>query len=480
VIIYLIIVPIIAGSVSIIFRNSRKLSISLLFLSLGTCGIFIPFLIGKEINYSLGNWGNLGISIGYDSLTLPFMLASLTIIGAVALNSLKKHYGGLFYGLLTLLYGSLNAVYVSRDLFNIYVTFELVSIIGFLLIAYQRKSKQIWASLKYMIIASMGFYVYLIAIGLVYYQTGSFAFESLNEVGSLIPALIFIGLSVKSGLFFVSMWLPDAHAGAPTEISPILSGIMVKVEDYLIIRFLLYDSFYWLSNVYLVIGSISAVIAVIFAMNTKKAKSILAYHTLSQVGFIVAASNIAGAWHGFSHAVFKGLLFMVVGNIYERLGTQDISKWKGKLLKKEYIPLFVGALAISGAPLTSGFVTKGRILESVPYFSDVLLIAASIGTVMSFSKFVFLGYSKQKSKQSWNVTTAYWILISIIFFHGIVGFDFHHFIEALIIIALGVFAYFVFRSSFKPLPRLLERLDNALGIYFAFIAIILTYLFFLP
>jgi multicomponent Na+:H+ antiporter subunit D len=274
--------------------------------------------------------------------------------------------------------------------------------------------------------------------------------------------------------------LPDAHAGAPTEVSPILSGIMVKVEDYLIIRFLLYDSFYWLSNVYLVIGSISAVIAVIFAMNTKKAKSILAYHTLSQVGFIVAASNIAGAWHGFSHAVFKGLLFMVVGNIYERLGTQDISKWKGKLLKKEYIPLLVGALAISGAPLTSGFVTKGRILDTVPYFSDVLLIAASIGTVMSFSKFVFLGYNRQKTKQSWNITTAYWILISIIFFHGITGFDFHHFVEALIIIALGVLAYFVFRSSFKPLPRLLERLDNSLGIYFAFIAIILTYLFFLP
>jgi multicomponent Na+:H+ antiporter subunit D len=95
----------IAGSISMIFHKLRKFSISLLFLSLVICSALILFLIGKEINYSLGNWGNLGISIGYDSLTLPFMLASLTIIGAVALNYLRKDYGGLFFALLTLLYG---------------------------------------------------------------------------------------------------------------------------------------------------------------------------------------------------------------------------------------------------------------------------------------------------------------------------------------------------------------------------------------
>ncbi len=464
-----------------LLRKWKHFSFYTLLASLAFNSVIVLTLINKEIEYVLGNWGELGIQVGYDELTLPFLLASIAVITAVAFNSLRKKYGGFFFSLLTILYGSLNAVYISRDLFNVYVSFELVSIIGFLLIAYNRKSSQIWASLKYMLINSLGFYLYLIAIGIVFSKTGSFSFDSLNEVGGFVPALIFLGLSVKSGLFFLSMWLPDAHTEAPSEVPAISSGLIVKVEDYLILRLLQYDSFSWLTGTYVFVGSLSAVIAVIFAMNARRAKSILAYHTLSQVGFVVAACNIAGAWHGFSHAVFKALLFLVVGNVHDRLGTQDIKKWKGKLLRREYIPLLIGAFAISGVPLTSGYVTKNAILDTVPYFADVLLIAASLGTVMSFSKFIFLGYKKNNGKsQSWNITFAYTFLISIILIHGIIGFDLPHFVESLIVIGVGAVAYFVFRSSFKPLPRLFERLDNALGIYFAFIAIVLTYLFFLP
>lgn len=475
-ILYISLIPLFLGGLSLILNRHRKITVALTFVSLVSSAIILILNIGNSYETVIGNWGTLGISIGYDEIALPFLLAVVVVLFAVTLNSLNKDYDGIFYALITLLLGSLNAVFITRDLFNVYVTFELASIISFILIAYGRKGKQIWASLKYMLISALGFNFYLIGIGLVYMRSGTFSFSAMDNIDKLPAMLIFVGLSVKSGLFLLSMWLPDAHANAITEISPILSGLMVKIEDYLVIRFLQYSSFEWLRGVYLIVGSASAVAGVIFAMNARKAKNILAYHTFSQIGFIIAASNIAAAWHAFSHAVFKGLLFMTAGNIYERLGTQNIKEWNGKVRLREYIPLLVGSAAIAGAPLTSGFVTKNGIMDSIVGPAKYLLVIASVGTVISFAKFVFIRTSKERTQLPWNVMLAYAIMIFTIFAHGIIEFDSHHVLDALVMIAAGIPLYFMVRKSFRPLPKTFERLDNALLIYLIFFAIMLTFI----
>jgi multicomponent Na+:H+ antiporter subunit D len=156
--------------------------------------------------------------------------------------------------------------------------------------------------------------------------------DSLEHVSTIATVLIFGGLAVKSGLFFFSMWLPDAHSNAPIEVSPILSGLIVKLDVYLSIRFITYSSFGWMRDTYMIIGIVSAIVGVIFAVNSKNAKRVLAYHTISQVGFMLVNCDKSSAWHGFSHAIFKTLLFLVVGNISARLGTKEYSV-VGKITK---------------------------------------------------------------------------------------------------------------------------------------------------
>lgn len=473
-------IPISAGIFTLVFKNRRRLVLAIALIAIAATGIVAFTFQGKNIEINIGNWSNLGITVGFDSLSWPFVLAAFIVVLSVVLNSINKGYDNLFYSLILLLYGSLNAVFISRDLFNVYVTVELAALICFILLAYGKKGSQIWASFKYMLVSSFGFNLYLLGIGLVYVKKGSFAFSALEGIYPLPIALIFAGLSVKSGLFLLSMWLPDAHSRAMTEVSPLLSGLMVKIEIYLIVRFIQYDSFLWLKDFYLVIGSISAIAGVIFAINANKAKSLLAYSTISQIGYMVVACNKATTWHAFSHAIFKSLLFIVAGNIYERLGTQDIKKWNGKITRVEYLALFIGSLAILGFPLTSGCVTKHSIIQSVPLLEKYVLLIVSVGTVISFSKFIFLSVNRKKVKTPWNYKISYLILIAVIFIHGTVGFKLEEVPESVIVIALGIVLYFLLKSKLKPLPRILERLDNSLLIYLGFIGIMLTFILLTP
>ena len=468
--------PIITGSIAIILHRKKRLAQVLFFLCCLAVITILLMQLNQEKTFQIGGWGDTGITVGFDALNLPFMLSSIIVAVAVSLSAMTRAtYDGFFYGLIMILLGSLNAVYISRDLFNIYVTFELASIVGYILIAYGKKGKQIWAAMKYALLSSVGFSVFLIGAGLAYARTGSFSFLSLNEIGSLAGALVFTGLSVKSGLFFVSMWLPDVYDSTPAEI-PLLSGIIIKAEDYLILRFITYDSFQWLAPMYLGVGAISAVIGAVYAFNARKSQRVLAYHTFSQIGFIVTASNIHGAWHAFSHSIFKGLLLLSAGKISERLKTQDLSKWKGKMTVGEYIPLLIGSLAIIGFPLTSGYVTKGGIIDSVPLTGVVMLTIASVATVISFCKFVFIPLSKRKLKLPKLLIMSYVLLSSGILFHGVIKFDYYKLGESLAVIGAGVVLYFLIRKYFRPISTKPEKLDESLVLFVGFIAVVLTML----
>lgn len=173
----------------------------------------------------------------------------------------------------------------------------------------------------------------------------------------------------------------------------------------------------------------------------------------------------ASSWHGFSHAVFKTLLFLVVGNVSTRLGTKEYRDWSGRITRIEYLFLLVGSLAISGFPMTSGCVTKEVIMHDAccPWLK-VLMMLSSVGTAMIFSKFIFLKPSKETGSLPTGTLAAYSILSVAIIVHGIVGFEIYMF-ESLLMIAAGVGLYFLYRKFMRPLPVFFERIDNSLAIY---------------
>ena len=460
--IFTIFLPVLGGIICLILRERRRLCAGVALFATIINGSFLPFNLFEEFGMNLGNWGELGIRLTMDDLAIPFMLSTFLVMLAITLNSLRKNYDGFFYSLILIMYGTLNSIFLSRDLFNVFVTVELVSIISFILISYEKKGRQAWASLKYLLLSSLGLNFFLLGIGLVYMETGSFAMEGLNHVSSIASVLIFGGLAVKSGLFLFSILpTPTQRAG----FSPILSGLVVKIDVYLSIRFVQYESFGWLKDEFVYIGIFSAIAGIILAVNSKDAKRLLAYSTISQVGFMMVTCDKASSWHGFSHAVFKTLLFLVVGNVSTRLGTKEYRDWSGRITRIEYLFLLVGSLAISGFPMTSGCVTKEVIMHDAccPWLK-VLMMLSSVGTAMIFSKFIFLKPSKETGSLPIGTLAAYSILSVAIIVHGIVGFEIYMF-ESLLMIAAGVGLYFLYRKFMRPLPVFFERIDNSLAIY---------------
>ena len=150
---------------------------------------------------------------------------------------------------------------------------------------------------------------------------------------------------------------------------------------------------------------------------------------------------------------------------------------KGKISKINYIPLLIGSLAIIGFPLTDGYVSKHELLIHCSKPGFIFLSIASVGTVISFLKFITLGYSKKiKSKFIPGQNLAYYLFVGIIFYIGLRYFTFDDIQVTLIIILIGIVFFYLIRSHIKPIGRRLEKLDNSLIIYISFIAFLMTYL----
>ncbi len=467
----LILIPVLGGIVCLAFKNRQRLCMTIALATTITNGIILPFQIFRVAEINVGEWCNLGIRLAIDDFAMPFLLSTFFVMLAITINSIRKQYDGFFYSLILILFGTLNSIFLSRDLFNIFVTVELASIISFILISYEKKARQAWASLKYLLLSSLGLNLYLLGIGMVYMETGSFAMEGLNSVSTVASVLIFGGLAVKSGILLFSMWLPDAHSSAPIHVSPILSALIVKIDVYLSIRFVTFDSFLWLKDFYISIGLFSAIVGAYMALNSLNAKRLLAYSTMSQVGFMMVNCDKSSSWHGFSHAIFKTLLFLVVGNISYRLGTKKYDEWNGRLSKWEYTFLLIGSLAMIGFPLTSGCVTKEIIIHGscCPWVRGGLYLA-STATAVSFCRLIFLRPSKESTAMPVTHTLSYLLLTGVIFVHGILGFELYE-LEALIPVSVGILIYVLTKRYLKPLPNKIEKLDLSLIAYLLMITL---------
>lgn len=404
---------------------------------------------------------SFGVTLLIDQLSGYFILTNALVFIAVILYCWQSNKTAFFYGQAIILHGSINAAFVTTDFISLYVALEVISIGAFVLIAYPRNDRSIWVALRYLFVSNVAMLFYLVGAVLVYKADYSFNFSGLAKAPPEALVLIFLGLLVKGGIFVSGLWLPMTHSESETPVSAIMSGVVVKAGVYPLVRCALILP--EIDPLVSLLGVSTAILGVSYAVFEKDAKRMLAFHTVSQVGFILAAPEVGG-FYALTHGLVKSALFLLVG----ALPSRNFKDLQQKTIPTSlWIALLLASFSISGFPLLSGFGAKVLTMKNLEPWQAIAMNFAAFGTAVSFAKFVFLPYGGNKDFKP-GFWAAVGILIGGLFLANIVYFDAYsleNLPKPLAIIAVGWLAYFVFfRHISLKLPRLLEEFDHLVGV----------------
>lgn len=452
----------------------------------------------------------IGISFQLNLLSYTFILLAVLMWYFVMMYAheymKKENHNRRFFVFLSLSYASTLAIFLAGDLLSLFIAYEALTIMTYMLVVHNQTEESIDAANEYLFLGILGGFVLFVALTLIYTITGSLMFDTfhhlLSEPGGtkyFIVGLLILGFGVKAGMYPVHVWLPKAHPVAPSPASALLSGIMIKVGVFGLLQTLIY--FYIpetafkgsiIGEVIIWIGMITMTLGMIFALLQSNIKKLLAYSSVSQIGYIFMGLGVfmllgdkggvglTGAiYHMVNHALFKSLLFMVAGLVILRTHEKNMYKLGG-LYKKLPITAFisiVASLGMMGLPLFNGYVSKvilhHAIVEAATYHSSIYYIAewifilVSAGTVATFIKFnyfIFFGKLPEKFKDLLIKRRSVYMPMLVI---------------ALSIVFIGFFPRFLSEQLILPMIHFLP-LDHAFTIhgvidipYFAFKELIL-------
>ncbi|WP_198470091.1 complex I subunit 5 family protein [Acetomicrobium sp. S15 = DSM 107314] len=355
----------------------------------------------------LGGWpAELGIVFVVDKLSAFFLVLVAIGGGGAFLCSYGRLKSGpwRYYVIFFLLQGAMNGVIVTGDIFNLFVFYEIFSLAAYLLVAFTMSWQAIEAGLKYLVMGTVGAFFILLGIAYIFMATGSLNMAILSvslsqipkETLTVIAVCLLVGLFIKIGAFPVHFWLPDAHSSAQTAVSALLSGVVVKISVYALIRVSLLFFLEARPNIFAVItavGVLSVMGGHLMALRQEDIKRLLAYSTVAQIGYILigvgvgtAAGITAAAFHAVNHMFMKAGLFITAGHITEDMKTRNISELRGLYHhRRGFVVIFtILAAAIIGIPPLSGFMGKWYLmLASVSAGNIVPALALAIGTVLS-------------------------------------------------------------------------------------------------
>ncbi|HEY9862813.1 MAG TPA: cation:proton antiporter, partial [Candidatus Obscuribacterales bacterium] len=327
---------------------------------------------------------NFGVTLLIDSLSGYFILTNGLVTAAVILYCWHTNKSTFFYTQTIILHGSINAAFACADLISLYVALEVISIASFLLIAYPRSDRSIWVGLRYLFVSNVAMLFYLVGAVLVYQTHHSFAFAGLQGVPPEAVALIFLGLLVKGGIFVSGLWLPLTHSESESPVSALMSGVVVKAGVFPMVRIALTVG--ELDPIIRIFGVGTALLGVFYAMFEKDTKRMLAFHTISQLGFVLAAPEVGG-FYALTHGLVKSALFLITGVLPSRSFKElqhtpiNTSLW---------VALAIASFSISGFPLLSGFGAKVLTMKNLLPWQVIGMNIAALGTAISFAKFIFL------------------------------------------------------------------------------------------
>jgi multicomponent Na+:H+ antiporter subunit D len=398
------------------------------------------FILSIFLLYEVLNKGILLLNLGKNSsllgiqfyigpmeavLSLVFSFVMLMILWfsySSVENEISKSRISFFYILINLLLASLLGVIYSNDLFNSYVFIEVSTLSACGLIILKDKKENIKATIKYLIMSTIGSGLVLMAIAYVYSITGYLNISSISEViGAnyqnhsnavlIILGLFTVGLGIKSAVFPLHSWLPDAHSSAPTPASAALSALVIKVYVFMLIKVLFRMFTYEIVNdfvimdIILLLGSMGMIFGSIMAIFQKELKRMVAYSSVAQMGYIVfgiGLGTISGTaiavYHIIGHAVTKSSLFLISGLFIEKTNSKKIEDLKG--IGKEMpitLGLFtIGAFSMVGIPILPGFISKWYLsltcieVGRVPLI--LIILASSLLNVLYYFPIIINGY----------------------------------------------------------------------------------------
>lgn len=355
-----------------------------------TAAIAFKSLVGSA-PVELPLLGELGVSLQLDRLSGWFLLLNALLFAAVVLEGWCRSQFSAKPMLLLVMQGGLCVSCIAVDLVSLYVTLELVGICAFLLVVLPRcRDGTLWVGLRYLLLSNTAMSLYLIGVGLLYVQKESFRFDVLAGVSfGAVQAFVLIGLFAKGGLFLSGLWLPQTHAEAPAEISALLSGVVVTGGAAPLLRLASIDPV--LSEAIRAVGMASAVLGVLYALNARDAKRLLAWSTLSQMGLVVL-SPLSGGAIALGHGLAKGALFLGA----RHYPTRNLQDWGGRAMPPQCLAVvWIGSLSIAGFPPLVGFAAKNQLDAALPDAWTWMVLVVSVGTVAVYARLWAVGLKVQ-------------------------------------------------------------------------------------
>ena len=393
-------------------------------------------LNGEIIAYWMGNRAiaggyAIGIALEVDALSLFFglLISSVVFVAGIYSFQYMAHDDNQqqYYTLFLMLAGGVMGLVLSGDIFNMFIMVEILTFAAVALTAFRNQVfGALEAAFKYLVVGCIGSTCILAGITILYAQAHTLNFAqlsqiipgNLNNATVLAFALLYVGFSTKAFIVPFHPLAADAHGAAPASVSVLISGVLTKSGIYGIIRltYFLFQTMNLGTMQFMLtfIGALSMFVCVTMALAQHDFKRLLAFHSISQIGYVLTAVGLctalgisSGLYHAMNHTLFKGLLFLAAGAVLHETGTTDLGKLGGlsKKMPQTTVLFLIGAFSISGVPPFNGFVSKWMIYQATYQkavesgnigflFVTVIALITSVLTLASFvkvSQSVFFG-----------------------------------------------------------------------------------------
>lgn len=410
-----------------IWGNSFAVLGSLLGIILG--GSVLVF--GNVFSYSLtlpNALFSLSFKLDFISAFFVFVISLIAFLCSIfAFGYVKHFYGKYNIGALNFFYNlfilGMILVATAHNSLLFLIVWEIMSLASYFLVIYERKEEDnLKAGSLYFIMTHIGTAFIALAFLLLYKVTGSFEFAAIKEgiahISPFMKNAIFlsalVGFGIKAGIIPLHIWLPSAHPAAPSHVSALMSGVMIKTGIYMFIRMffdILPNAPLWWGIVILMIGAVSSLLGVLYALSEHDIKRLLAYHSIENIGIILlgmgsalvflsfgmkgfaALGLMAAFFHTLNHATFKALLFLGAGSVVSSMHTRNIEEYGGLI---RYMPqtaffFLVGSMAISALPPFNGFFSEWMTFQSLFQGITALSFGSQLAFIFAAGSLAFTG-----------------------------------------------------------------------------------------
>ncbi|MCF6297782.1 MAG: Na+/H+ antiporter subunit D, partial [Flavobacteriaceae bacterium] len=370
--------------------------------------LFLKIKDNGILTLNMGGWkAPFGITLVVDYLSGLMLIVSSLIVFAISIYAISfmhgEHKSTKFYVFFFSLTMGVNGAFLTGDVFNLYVWFEVILISSFVLITLGNSKEQLEGGIKYMAINLIGSLLFLAGLGLLYGKTGTLNMAHLaeilrnNEQSIFInstAALFFIAFGIKAAVFPLFFWLPSSYHTPNITVTSLFAGLLTKVGVYALIRFFtlffVQDQQFWL-NLLLVIAGFTMVVGGMAASVHYETRRILSYHIISQIGYMIMGLGI------FTPLAIAGAIFFTIHNMIAKTNTflvaGLINKMKGTFYLKDIGGLFkqspllailfvIPAFALAGVPPLSGFFAKFILIKAGIEAGHYVIVAVAVLTAM--------------------------------------------------------------------------------------------------